>query len=115
MSSISQIDQAIILLRERLKQARKQASGAPSTPIRVQSLSAQPVEQLRRLLSVEALPPRELRRALVRSLLTEALGEAVAHDLSFQSLSDRVATMLDEDEDTRRLIDEAMREISADR
>ena len=116
MTNISHIDQAIILLRERLRQARKQGpSAASASPIKVQSLTAQPIEQLRRLLSVEALPPRELRRALVRSLLAEAFGEEVGNDLSFQALSDRVTTMLDEDDETRQLIDRAIAELSASR
>lgn len=114
MTSISSVDQAIILLRERLRQVRKQGKSAGAAPsIRVQSRSAQPLDQIRRMLAVESLPPRDIRRALVRNLLAEAFGDAVANDLSFQAIADQVTAMLDEDAETRALLDRAVAEVKA--
>lgn len=44
-----------------------------------------------------------VRRALVRSLLSEAFGQGVINDIAFHAMSDRITTALESDQDTQRL------------
>lgn len=115
MTNISQIDQAIVLLRERLRQMRNQSAAPASKLVKVQSRSAQPVGQLRGVLSMDGVPRRDLRRALVRSLLSEAFGDAVSNDLSFQAVADRVTDMLEADPETAIMLDRAAEQIKRQR
>ncbi|MEK6540961.1 MAG: hypothetical protein AABZ45_02440 [Pseudomonadota bacterium] len=113
MTSISQVDQAIFILRERLRQVRKGRTGKVTVPAKVGKKSTQPLAQIMRLAAVETLPPREIRCALVRTLLAEAFGDEVANDLSFQAVADRVTAMLDETQETKDMLDRAVAELRA--
>lgn len=112
MTNVSQVDQAIVLLQERLRRIRKEAAktGAAST-IKVQSTTVRSLHQLESLLALEGLPRKDLRRALVRSLLSEAFGQGVINDLAFHSMSDRITIALEADQDTRRILDDAITEL----
>jgi hypothetical protein len=111
MTNISQVDQAILLLQERLRRLRSGETSGAARNVRVQSRTPRPAAQLRNVLAVEGVPPRQLRRALVRSLLADAFGEAVANDLSFQGIADQVTDILEADPDTAALLDRAVEQI----
>lgn len=64
MTNISQVDQAIVLLQERLRRIRKEAAKpASASTIKVQSTTVRSHHQLENLLALEALPQKALTRA----------------------------------------------------
>jgi hypothetical protein len=112
MTNISQIDQAIILLRERLRQLRSEGGKTASpSKIAIRARSPQPISHLRNIMAIETVPRRDMRRALVRSLLGEAFGNAVSNDLAFQAVADRVTDVLEADPETAKLLDQATEQV----
>jgi len=103
----------LLLLRERLNRLDrgrgKQAGRTGSTA----SATAPPMARLQALAAVEELPQDELRRTLVRALLSEELGEAVTSDPSFAEVADEVYRVISDSEEGQALMERATRELRA--
>jgi hypothetical protein len=111
---IGRIDQAVLLLQDRLEKLARRDGTAAGQIMRGQAADADPIEQLRGLRQSGRLAPDELRRALVRSLLADTLGTTLAGSLDFQALSDQVSDMLSEHEEGRALLDRALEDMGLD-
>lgn len=109
MSNIGRIDQAVLHLRAQLQRLARERSGSASKP---ESVTASPLQRLREARR-GAGDEEEYRRAFVRALLTEELGEALGNQPEFEKISHQVWRLLDEDPDTRALMDEAIRQLGA--
>lgn len=59
-----------------------------------------------------ALDPAARRRMLVRAVLAERLGDAVANAAAFQQVSDRVLALLDDSEEGRALVAAVLAEVA---
>lgn len=108
MAEIGRTDPVLMLLRERL-QRRGGAKVGSSTRTAAPMLS--PMERARAVAALAVLDEQGRRRLVVRAVLAERLGEAVANDAAFQALSDRVLTELDETPEGRALVEAAMAEM----
>lgn len=107
MSNIGRIDQAVLHLRSQLQRlARERGPGARGAA----PVDASPLQRLREA-GAAAGGEEEFRRAFVRALLTEELGEALGNQPEFEQISNQVWHLLDEDADTRALMDEAIRQL----
>ena len=111
MTNINHVDQAILLLQERLRRLRSGENSGVAKNGRVQSRTPRPPAQLRNVLAVEGVPPRQFRRAMIRSLLSDAFGDAVTNDLSFQGIADQVTDILEADPEMATLLDRAIEQI----
>lgn len=112
MASVGRIDQAILVLKDRLRRLGEGSGQAAAGVSRsVSAGEANPLVPLRQLVRQGRLSREDLRRALVRTLLAESLGGELAANLEFQSISDRVTRMLEENEVGRQLLDHALREL----
>lgn len=65
---------------------------------------ARPQRRSRQLAQQGRIEPDEMRKALVRTLLADSLGEDVAGSLEFQSISDQVLRILEESDAGRALM-----------
>ena len=112
MSSVVRIDQAVLLLRDRLKRLNgRGATAGTSGPARPSGRSSDPLVPLRQLVQQGQIGAEDLRKAFVRTLLADSLGEDVADSLEFQSISDQVLRLLDSSEAGRELVAKALAEL----
>lgn len=110
MSSITRIDQAVLLLRDRLKRLNERASPARSSQAHPTGRS-DPLVSLRQLVQQGGIAPDELRKGLVRTLLADSLGQELADSLEFQSISDQVLRILEGSDAGRALVEKALSEL----
>ena len=109
MTRITNTDHVLLLLREQLQkigQSRKERTSRSGT---VRSSTPRPIERLRAMDSSDE--GEEFRRTLVRAILTEEMGEAMANDPSFQAVVDNVYRMISATPDGQELIDRAGRQL----
>jgi len=105
MSDIGRVDQAVLQLRAQLQRLARQRSQRSDTQPRTDPKA---LERLRQASSSEAFGDDEFRRKFVRALLTEELGEALGNQPEFERISNEVWRVLDEDPDTRAMMDDAI-------
>jgi hypothetical protein len=108
MTRVSSSEHVLLLLRERLQRLSRERPGRAGAAGR-RAPTAAPMARLQALAALDELPDEELRRTLVRALLTEELGEEIANDPSFQAVSDEVYRMIGESEEGRLLVEAAER------
>ncbi len=109
MTRIGSTDQVLLLLREQLQklgQTRKERTSRSGT---VRKSTLRPIARLQAMGSLEE--GEEFRRTLVRAILTEEMGEAMANDPSFQAVVDNVYRMISATPDGQDLIDAAGRQL----
>jgi hypothetical protein len=108
MTRISNADQVLLLLHEQLDRlARKRSAG--STRARSPSVGTpEPMARLRARAAQEGIAEEDLKRALVRGLLAQQLGDAIANDPAFEVIAGDVARMIGESEEGRALLDRAL-------
>lgn len=112
MVSIGRVDQAVLLLRERLERLDAQRTkGGSRTDGAKRSDIVDPLREVRALGDRGTFTAAEIRRALVRTLLGDALGPRLATSLEFQALSDQVADILEGSEAGRDLLARALQEL----
>lgn len=115
MTRVGNADQVLLLLREqlqRLDRARGQRSGRADASRKAAAQT--PLARLRALRALGPMSEEDYRRTLVRALLTEELGEAVANDPSFQAVADDVFRILNESEEGRALVARAAEQLAGD-
>jgi len=110
MAEVGRADPVLLLLRERLQ--GRQAPTARSAA-RAAAALLSPLERARAVAALAVLDSEGRRRLVVRALLAERLGEAVANDAAFQAVGERVLAMLDETPEGRALIEAALAELEA--
>jgi hypothetical protein len=113
MTRITTSEHVLLLLRERLQRMERGRAGPAAKSARSSGPTAAPMARLKALSSLDQLSEEDLRRTLVRSLLSEELGEAVANDPSFQAVADDVFRIISASEDGRALIERASSELRA--
>lgn len=100
MTRIGATEQILVLLRARLEQRartmRKAPAELPDTKARLQALAG-----------VRDLPDRSFRRALVRGLLADRIGEALAGDPAFDQVVREVLDLVESNPETAALLEEA--------
>jgi hypothetical protein len=109
MTRITNADHVLLLLREQLQkigQSRKERTGRSG---KVRGSTPRPIARLRAMDSYEE--GEEFRRTLVRAILTEEMGEAMANDPSFQAVVDNVYRMISATPDGQELMDRAGRQL----
>jgi len=111
---IGRIDQAVLLLQERLQKLANPGGAKTAKANPNQAIENDPVEKLRALRKAGQLGRDELGRALVRSLLVESLGTTLAGSLDFQSVADQVSAVLYENAEGRALVQQALTEMGLD-
>lgn len=115
MTNIGRVDQAIILLKDRLRQlnARKSVSADfAGVATASHAAGADPLQSLRELVRRGQIDQEELRRAFVRTLLADSLGAELAGSIEFQSVADEVSHLLQESDAGRALLANALAELS---
>ena len=107
MTRVNSSDHVLLLLRERLQRLGKERAGrsAPAATGRKAAPSSR--GRLQALAAFDGMGGEEMRRGLVRALLTEEIGEAAANDPAFQAVADDVFRMISGSPEGRDLIERA--------
>lgn len=108
MAEVGRTDRVLLLLRERLQ--RRQGAAVRSS-VRATTPNLSPLERARAVAALAMLDGEGRRRLVVRAVLAERLGEAVANDAAFEAVGERVLAMLDETPDGRALVEAALAEL----
>jgi hypothetical protein len=104
MEPVSNVDALVVLLRQRLaERTRAPAAGAARKADGAET-SAPSADALRALAAVEGVDERQLRRALVQSILADQFGAALINNAKFQQVVDRVAETIEGEPDGARLL-----------
>ena len=111
MTRITNSDHVLLLLREQLQKIGRTRSERPSRAGAVRGSTPRPIARLQAMASLEEYAGEEFRRTLVRAILTEEMGEAMANDPSFQAVVDNVYRMISSTPDGQELIDRAGRQL----
>lgn len=112
MTQISRVDQAILMLKERLQRLGERSTGgvrSTQTPARAGEYGR--LEPLRQLARRKDIAPSDLRRAFVRTLLAESFGDELNATLQLEEIADRVTRILEENQSGLALIDRALAEL----
>ncbi len=117
MTNISRVDQALLLLKDRLRRVQerggKNASATSASASRAANFD--PLASVRSLARQGQVSEQNIRRALVGGLLTDALGEELVATVEFQSLVSHVLRILEDSEDGRQLLAASTTEILSGR
>ena len=109
MTRITNADHVLLLLREQLQKIGRSRKERPGRAGEVRGSTPRPIARLQAMGSAE--DGEEFRRSLVRAILTEEMGEAMANDPSFQAVVDNVYRMISDTPDGQALIDRAGRQL----
>ena len=109
MTRISNADHVLHLLREQLQKLGRTRQQRPGRATEARGSTPRPIARLQAMASLEE--GEEFRRTLVRAILTEEMGEAMANDPSFQAVVDNVYRMISATPDGQELIDRAGRQL----
>jgi hypothetical protein len=117
MARIGNVDHVLLLLREQLQRVAKGRSAPRGAAAdRVGASAARPLDRVRALAALDSLDEDEVRRAVVRGILTEEFGERVGNDAALQAIVDDVVRIIGDTPGGIELIDSAvaqLREIRA--
>lgn len=100
MTRIGPTEQILVLLRTRLEQSARTALEVPKEAPDGQA-------RLQALAGVRDLPDRSFRRALVRGLLADRIGEELAGDPAFDQVVRDVLDLVEGNPETAALLEEA--------
>lgn len=110
MTQITPTDQILLLLREQLKRGDRSKLGGTK---RQEGRPATPQQRIEALAAVRDLPDRDFRRALVRSLLSERLGEELVADPAFEAVTGEVLKIIEDSTEAQALLDSVARDFRA--
>jgi hypothetical protein len=105
LTSIGPADQVMLLLSEQLKAADR--GKAKKNERTARAVRTGPRERLAALAAIEDLPERDLRRAVVRGLLAERLGEELVADPAFAAAALEITRIIEESPEGEALLDRA--------
>jgi len=111
MTRIGNVDQVLLLLREQLQRAGKERQAARKS--RAGPAAPRPLDRVRALAAMDSLNDDELRRAVVRGILTEEFGEGVGNDAALQAIIDDVVRIIGETPGGPDLIGRAVAQLKA--
>ena len=101
--AINRVDQAVVQLRAQLQRVAKERRKGASAP----SADRTAIDRLREADDANRDDP-EFRRAFVRAILLESLGDDLAQHPQFASIAADVTRQLDDDPAMRALVDQAI-------
>jgi hypothetical protein len=115
MTRIGNVDQVLLLLREQLQRTSGTRKGARKSTGRTEAAGARPLDRVRALAALESLDEEEVRRAVVRGILTEEFGEDVGNDPALHAISADVVRIIGEMPGGRELLDRAVTQLTGTR
>ena len=107
MTSISNVDRLVLLLRQRLEQ---KAKGAPSKA-RTAEGTVGGLSAAKALAALADVDQRQVRRALIQGILSDQFGAELVNESRFQNMVDQVVRIMETDTRARSLLDQVTAEL----
>lgn len=107
MTRISHSDQVLALLQEQIARLGK-AKGPARAADSKRSGTPEPIARVRGLTAHKGLSEEDLKRALVRGLLVQQLGDAIGNDPAFEAVANDVIRIIGDTQAGRDLLDRAL-------
>jgi hypothetical protein len=114
VTRISQVDQVLLLLRERLQRIDRSRTSRSGRGDAARPATSGPLARLQALAALDELGEDDLRRTMVRALLAEELGDTIANDPGFQAIVEDVYRIIGMSDEGRDLIDRAARQLRSE-
>jgi hypothetical protein len=111
LTRIAASDQLLILLREQLQRLGRGKSARAGRAGAAAEASPGAIERLKALAGRGGIGEEELRRTLVRAVLTEEIGDRLANEPGLQAIVDDVFRIISESEEGRGLLDRALGQV----
>lgn len=112
MDPVSNVDRLVFLLRQRLLE-RSKTSSARGGPQLSSAQRTGGMDSIQALAAVESIDDRQLRRALIQSILAEHFGSGLINEAKFQQVVDRVTETLENDTTSAGLLSRVVSELRA--
>jgi hypothetical protein len=112
MTRISNADQVLLLLQEQISRLEKTRSNTRVTASR-RSGTPEPMARVRGLTAHKELSEDDLKRALVRGLLVQQLGDAIGNDPAFEAVANDVIRIIGDTQEGRDLLDRALLQLGS--
>ena len=113
MTRVTNSDHVLLLLQEQLKRLGRERAGRSHGTKNGSKATPRPLARLHALAALDQLSEEDVSRTLVRALLSEELGEAVANDPAFQNIVEDVFRVISSSPEGRDLVDRAARQLCA--
>jgi len=94
MTRVGNVEQILLLLREQLQRSARARPARSAAAQRADPASPRPIDRACALTALDALSEEDQRRAVVRGLLAEELGDAIGNDAAFQQVIDEVVRII---------------------
>lgn len=111
MTRIGNTDHVMLLLQDQLERLRK-TRGGRSGQVAAPGATPVPLDRVRALAGRDGLSDGDMKRALVRGLLVQQLGEAIGNDPALAAITADVARMIGESDEGRVLLERALAALS---
>lgn len=113
MTRISNSDHVLLLLQDQIARLAKDRAGRAGRVPPARGGVPEPLVRLRALARRAGVSEDELKRALVRGLLVQQLGEALGGDPAFEAVAGDVLRIIGESAGGQELIDRALAQLGA--
>lgn len=104
MDPISNVDQLVLLLRQRLLERTRAERSGRKGPAAKTTRQPGALDAVHALAALEGADDQQLERALVQALLAEQLGRRLLNDARFQLVVDQVTETLRQDANGKALL-----------
>jgi hypothetical protein len=112
MDPISNVDQLVLLLRQRLTERSRASPGGQRDRTHSPSEPTQgSVHSVQALAALEDVDEHQLKRAVIQSILAEHFGAGLVNDAKFQQVVDRVTETLESETGAPLLFAQVVREL----
>lgn len=116
MTRVGNIDQVLLLLREQLQRVGSNRERSRSAAAgKVERSVARPLDRVRALAALDTLGEEEVKRAVIRGILTDEFGEDVGNDARLMEIVDDVLRILRETAGGNELIERAVAQLKEKR
>lgn len=111
MTRIGSSDHVLLLLREQLQRLGRGKAGRSARTSAGTRSTPGAMERLKAIAELDSVPDEQVRRTLVRALLTAELGEGLANEPALQSVFEEAYRIISESGEGRQLLDRALEQL----
>ena len=114
MDPISNVDQLVLLLQQRLMERTKATAKSNAARKRIgDERKSSALADVRALAAVQSIDDGQLRRALVQNVLADTFGRQLVNDAKFQQVAEKVTATMENDPHAALLLSRIVDELRA--
>lgn len=115
MDPISNVDRLVLVLRQKLEERSRTFSKTTHSAARSGRENVKSgIENVQALAALQGVDDRQVKRALIQSVLSDSFGANLINDAKFQQIVGRVVEALDDEPTTANLMNRIVSEMRAE-